>query len=69
MSLCLDFLGQENAFHDTFFIEEESRAVGAHILSSVHALFAPHTHGFHQLLVRVGNEGERKFVLLDELLM
>ncbi len=69
MFLHLDFLGEENALDDALLVDDEGGAEGAHILASVHALFAPHAEGFDECLVRVGYQGEGQFVLGDELLV
>ena len=63
----LDFLWTDDALHNAFFVNDEGRAEGAHVLASIHALLAPYTKLFDQLLVCVGNQGEGEGVLLDEL--
>ena len=69
MRFCLDFLWQEYLFDDALFVDDERSAESTHILASVHALFAPNAHRFHQFLVCIGNECEWQFVLVDEFLM
>ena len=54
--LCLDFLGQKDALHDTLLVEDEGGAEGAHVLPSVHRLLAPGAEGLAERLLGVGNE-------------
>ena len=43
MFLGLYLLGEEDAFDDAFFVDDEGGAEGAHILATIHALLAPCT--------------------------
>ena len=69
MFLGFYLLGEEDAFDDAFFVDDEGGTEGTHVLASVHALFTPHTECFDQFLVGIGDEGKRKLVLGDELLV
>ena len=60
---------ENDAFDDAFFVDDEGSTECAHILASVHTLFSPYSELFYQFLVCIGNEGERKFVLGNELLV
>lgn len=63
------FLGRNNPFDDALFINNESGTEGTHVFASVHAFFSPYAEGFHQFVVGVGNQRERKLVFLDEFLV
>ena len=65
----LDFLWTDDALHNAFFVNDEGRAEGTHVFTAIHALLAPYTKLFDQLLVCVGNQGEGEGVLLDEFLV
>ena len=69
MNLGLDFLGQEDLLDNAFLIDDEGRAESTEVLTTVHALLTPHTELFHELVLRVGNQGERQVILLNELLV
>ena len=56
-------------FYHTVLINQECGAESAHIFTSVHAFFAPHTHLFLQFVLGVGYEGERQGMLFDETLV
>lgn len=62
----LDFLWTDDALHNAFFVNDEGRAEGAHVLASIHALLSPYTKLFDQLLVCVGNQGKgREFFSMN----
>ena len=66
MFLGLDFLGQQDAFDDALFVDDEGGAEGSEILAAVHRLFTPGTEGLIEVHVGVGNEVEGQLVLGDE---
>ena len=53
----------------SILVDEESLAVDAHVLLSVHALFDPHTVLLDDVLLGIGYEVELQSVLRLELLM
>ena len=65
----LHFFRSDDPFYDSFFVNQESSAESTHICTSVQFLFSPHAKLLYQLLVSIGNQGERKVVLLDKFLM
>ena len=69
MRFGLYLFGGDDAFHDAFFIDEESGSQRPHVSPPVHFLFAPHAELPDKAFVRVGNQCERQLVLLDEFLM
>ena len=60
---------KNDAFDDSFFIDDEGGTESAHVLASIHALFSPHTELFYQFLVCISDKRKRKFVLGNELLV
>ena len=65
----LYFLGRDDTLDHSFFINDKGGAEGAHIFTSVHALFTPYTELLYQFLVCVCNKGKGQVVLFDEFLV
>jgi hypothetical protein len=53
----------------TFAVDEERAALDAHVLATVHALFLVDVEQSADLLLRVGQQLERKTILRPELLV
>ena len=60
---------KNDAFDDSFFIDDEGGTESAHVLASIHAFLTPYTELFYQFLISIGNERKWKLVFGNELLM
>ena len=69
MILCLNLLWTKDTLNNAVFIDDESSAESTHIGASIHLLLTVHTECLNQFQVSIGNERERQFVLLNELLV
>lgn len=67
--LGLHLLASEDVLDDALLVDDESGANRAHRLLAIHVFLAPCAHRLQQRVVNIGNQGERQFVLLLELLV
>ena len=67
--LRLNLLACKYLLNDALLVNDKGGADGALSLLAVHHLLAPSTHGLHQGLIHIGNQGEGQSVLLLELLV
>ena len=62
-------LAPDDALYFVLGIDDEGRALGTHVLASVHALLDPGTEEFVELDVGVGDEAEGQIILGAEVHM
>ena len=54
MNFSFYLFGRDDAFDDSFFIDDKSCAERSHVFPSVHGFFSPYTKLFYQFFVSIG---------------
>ncbi len=58
---------RQGCFDFALGIDDESRALGAHVGLAIHAFLHPHPVGLDDRVLIIADDRERQLVLLDEL--
>jgi len=69
MLLGIDLLASQDTLYAPRLIDDEGRALGAHVPTPIHTLLDPCPEELVELDICIGDESEGKLTLLDEALV
>ena len=69
MLLGIDLLAAQDTLYAPHLIEDEGRALGAHVPTPIHTLLDPCPEELVELDICIGDESEGELILLDEALV